>query len=67
MKEKNWVLLGTAIGAIGGIIAYVLWNQKTIESFEDGKEALDLEENNMISEGAMTSIAYENRRQALTK
>lgn len=67
MKEKNWVLLGTAIGAIGGVIAYVLWNQKTMDPFEDGKEALDFEENNMISEGAMTSIAYENRRQALTK
>ncbi|MBA3924855.1 hypothetical protein [Listeria rustica] len=68
MKDKkNWVLLGTAVGAISGVIAYVLWNQKTLDPFEEGKEELDLEENNMISEGAMTSIDYENRRQALKK
>ncbi|WP_430534102.1 hypothetical protein [Listeria rocourtiae] len=68
MSDKRcWVLMGTTIGVISGIITYILLHQKKVESFEAEKETLDLEENNMISEGAMTSITYENRRQALKK
>ncbi|EUJ49219.1 hypothetical protein [Listeria rocourtiae] len=68
MSDKRcWVLIGTTIGVISGIITYVLLHQKKVGSFEVEKETLDLEENNMISEGAMTSITYENRRQALKK
>ncbi|MBC1434593.1 hypothetical protein HB848_04505 [Listeria rocourtiae] len=68
MSDKRcWMLIGTTIGVISGIITYVLLHQKKVGSFEVEKETLDLEENNMISEGAMTSITYENRRQALTK
>ncbi|WP_277619692.1 hypothetical protein [Listeria grandensis] len=43
----------------------MILNQRTLAPLEEGKE--DLEGNNMVSEGAMTSIDYENRRQELKK
>ncbi|MBC6315041.1 hypothetical protein [Listeria grandensis] len=64
-NKKNWIMLGMIAGTIGGIVTCVILNQRTLAPLEEGKE--DLEGNNMVSEGAMTSIDYENRRQELKK
>ncbi|AQY50681.1 lipoprotein [Listeria weihenstephanensis FSL R9-0317] len=67
-NKKNWLLIGSAAGALGAAVAYAVLNQKTLDPFEEGKvEELDLEENNMVSEGAMSTIDYENKRQELKK
>ncbi|EUJ44299.1 hypothetical protein [Listeria riparia] len=65
MKNKrNWLLIGSIVGAVGGIVTYTILNQRTLDPFEEGKEDMeDLEGDNMVSEGAMTSINYENRKQ----
>ncbi|MBC2372595.1 hypothetical protein HBP98_11340 [Listeria booriae] len=63
-NKKKWLLVGSIVGAVGGIVTYAILNQRTLDPFEEGKEDVeDLEGNNMVSEGAMTSISYENRKQ----
>ncbi|MBC6128329.1 hypothetical protein HCA00_05945 [Listeria booriae] len=63
-NKKNWLLVGSIVGAVGGIVTYAILNQRTLDPFEEGKEDVeDLEGNNMVSEGAMTRISYENRKQ----
>ncbi|WP_099223292.1 hypothetical protein [Listeria costaricensis] len=75
MQKKIGWLIGGAAGALVGVGTFIILKQRTGDPFDTvndirnqyAKEAVsetEIEAENMVAEGAMTSVKYENEKQA---
>ncbi len=73
-KKSSLALIGAVSGAVVGVLSYIVYRQRTNDPFdsvndirkkyeEEEEKETEIEAENMVSEGAMSSVNYANRSQ----
>lgn len=71
-KKSTLTLIGAISGAAAGVLSYVIYRQRTNDPFDsvndirkkyEEEDETEIEVENMVSEGAMSSVNYVNKWQ----
>ncbi|WP_255313176.1 hypothetical protein [Listeria fleischmannii] len=71
-KKSTLALIGAISGAAAGVLSYVIYRQRTNDPFDsvndirkkyEEEDETEIEAENMVSEGAMSSVNYANKWQ----
>ncbi len=70
-KKSSLAIIGAVSGAAVGVLSYIVYRQRTNDPFDSVEDIrkkyeekeTEIEAENMVSEGAMSSVNYANKSQ----